>query len=228
MSSTTPEITSIPVPSFEKTAIDASFVEHITDSIFDYYFPVNDDGTPTGEYFKNHVTDFGKDTRLYMNVAQTLWETSTDGVPEADHMASMALTTSKFVQNLDYITTKLSETLTDKLKPLNWRGKNLSVSFYNDKQFRGKDKTSGRALYGSPSCIFVLEMEPIAGMVSVCKPKRTFTSQPEEEEQVQRPKPKATAPYRNAVAPPPAPAAGGGGGGGGGGPFRGKPKTGAK
>jgi hypothetical protein len=226
MSSTTSDITPIPVPSFEKTAIDVSFVEHISNSINDYYFPVNAEGTPTGEYFKNHVTDFGKDTRLYVNVAQTLWETSTDGVPEADHMASMALTTTKFVQNIDYITKKLSETLPSKLKPLNWRGKNLSVSFYNDKQFRGKDKTTGRALYGSPSCIFVLEMEPIPGMVAVCKPKRVFTQQDEEETEVQRPKPKATAPYRNAVVAPPV--GGGGGGGGGGGAFRGKPKPGAK
>jgi len=224
MSAATIENTSIPVPSYEKTAIDASFVEHISDSIFDYYFPVNDEDTPTGEYFKNHVTDFGKDTRLYMNVAQTLWETATDGVPEANHMESMAMTTTKFVQNLDYIIKKLSETLTDKLKPLNWRGKNLSVSFYNDKQFRGKDKTSGRALYGSPSCIFVLEMEPIPGMVAVCKPKRTFTDREEEETEAPRPKPKATAPYRNAVAPATAAATAAAGGGGGAGAYRGKPR----
>jgi hypothetical protein len=64
-------------------------------------------------------------------------------------------------------------------------------------------------------------MEPIPGMVAVCKPKRTFADREEEETEAPRPKPKATAPYRNAV-PPPAAA-------GGGGAYRGKPlKPGAK
>jgi len=95
---------------------------------------------------------------------------------------------------------KLSEDLPGKLAPLNWRGKNLSLSFYNDKQFRGMNKKDGKALYGAPSCIFVLEMEPVPGMVAVCKPKRTFTPRDEEEDDAPPPRPKATDKYRQAAA----------------------------
>lgn len=226
MSSTASSNTPIPVPSCVK-AIDDSFADHILNSIFEINFPLDDKGNPTGDYFKNHVNDFGSHTRLFFNVGQILWETSTDGVPEADHMASMSLTSIKFIQNIDYILKKLSEALPAKLATLNWRGKTLSPVFYNNKQFRGKDKTTGRALYGAPSCILVLEMEPIPGTVAVCKPKRTFVREEEEEEEDKAPppKPKATAAYRNAAAaaapPAPVPAAGGGGG-----VYRGKPKIG--
>ena len=214
-------LTPISIPSFEET-IDESFAKHVAMELLNIYTP------PDGRYAQYHLTDFGENTTLYMNVGETLHKISTEGLPKEDWTESDAMTSVKFVTHMPVIMKLLAEQLPARLDPINWSCTEIIPSFYNSKQFHGKDKETGQPLYGAPACLFILKLKPIPGKVTVCKARApaqvTKVDTKVDAEGFQPVANKGTKAYlkaAQAVAEPPSPAAGGGGGAG---PHKGKRK----
>ena len=224
--STISNLTPICIPSFDE-AVDESFAKHVASQLLNFYTPLD------GRYAQYHLTDFGDNTTLYMNVGETLHELSTEGLPKEDWTESDAMTSVKFVTHIPLIMKLLAEQLPARLDPINWSCTEITPSFYNSKQFRGKDKDTGEALYGAPACLFILKLKPIPGKVTVCKARapaqaaRTVSAPPAApaatSDGFQVASSKGTKAYLKAAqtvadAPPPS------GGGGGAGPYKGKRK----
>jgi hypothetical protein len=169
-------MTPIEIPSFEAT-YDMAFVHAVGNGIMDRYTD------PAGNYFRSNLVKH-ENTELWIHVGEQLNRLSTEGVPEEDHMDSIAATSVKYISNLPEILRYLAEKLPARLDRLSWQASSLTPSFYNPSQFRGKDKVTGDPLFGAPACMLILKLLPVDGRVQVCKaevkpkPKVTHTPAP--------------------------------------------------
>ena len=214
-------MSAISIPDFTD-AVEKSFVDAVTEKLQDYYFPEN------GHYFKNHVSDFGDETKVYLNVGETLRILATpvtdDGVAIKDcdkqELAeSISMTSVRMLTAIPSIIESLSKSLPEKLDALNWNGLALEFMLYNPDKFMGfnnKDPSNRVPIFGTPACMIVLRIEPIPGKVPVCAPAKAYTKKASTKEPVKEPVPVATVKQtyaKTATAAPAtaAPAAAGGG-----------------
>ena len=152
---------------------DEGLVEAFVNTVTDHYFP------DTGSYFTTNVHNHGNNTFFHMNLAETIRIMATEGVPDEDHIESIAMISGHVMANFSAIVEKLKEVSPAKLEALNWRCTKMDICLYDAKKFCGKNK-DGNAIYGASCFKLFYYIEPIPGKIPVScgayVPKDKFTS----------------------------------------------------
>jgi hypothetical protein len=160
--------------------VEESFVESVHNSVVKHYFP--DDGS----WAQGHLSNFGDDTRVNINLGKTLELLAKTDVDPENYRNSVYSTSVMFLLALPMIMAKLKQTLPSKAEALNWNITKMDLSFYDLDQFRGFDKESGKPMLGASAFQLILHLKPIPGKVPVsaaAKPK--YKAKPKQEDKTE-------------------------------------------
>lgn len=158
MASAIPEMK---LPAEFSEPIEDSFVQTVHDSVVKHYFP--DDGS----WAQGHLSNFGDDTRVNINLGKTLELLAKVDVEPENVRESIYHTSSLMLMALPMIMSSLSKTLPSKLEALNWNCTGMTFSFYDPDQFRGFDKETGNPMLGSSAFQLILHLKPVPGKIPV-------------------------------------------------------------